>query len=90
MSDNWRDRRHDDRFERHHRRPVHRATCQPREAVYKAERFGLRRAEINRINDRLIVISGRKHGQRLIVGMERFSRNCDIAFVKRNFRGSYR
>lgn len=84
---NWRERRHDDRIRS---RYFDRATCQPREAVYKAQRFGLRNAEINRINRHLIVVSGRKHGQRLIVGMERDSGHCDIAFVKRNFNGLYR
>ena len=75
----------DDWFGRHHDRRFQRATCQPREAVRKAERFGLHRAEINRINNHLIVVSGRKRGQRLVVGMERISRNCEIAFVKRTF-----
>ena len=88
---NWKDpvysRRHDDRLRYKH---FDRAICHPREAIYKAQRFGLRNAEINRINNQLIVVSGRKHGHRLIVGMERFSRNCDIVFVRRNHRDTYR
>jgi hypothetical protein len=78
-----------DKLKFHHKnkRKFSRHICSPGEAVHKARKLGLRRAEINRVNHRLIVVSGRKHGERIVVGMERKSRHCEIAFVRGGHRG---
>lgn len=74
-------------YHRKHRRHSSRNICSPREAVHKVRGLGLRRAEIKRINNRVIVVSGKKRGKRIVVGMERRSRHCDIAFVRGTHRG---
>lgn len=79
-------KRHNHKFNRSGKKHSSRNRCSPREAVHKVRRYGLHRAEIQRINDRLIVVSGRKRGERIMIGMERRSRHCDIAFVRGGHR----
>jgi hypothetical protein len=75
------------KFHRKNKRNLGRHICSPREAVHKVRRFGVRGAEIKRINHRMIVVSGRKYRERIVVGMERRSRHCEIAFVRGGHRG---
>ena len=78
-------RRHGPRFDRPRR---YRNVCTPREAVYKAANFGVRHAHIERVGHRLILVKGRKRGNRVTIGFVRNSRHCDVAFVDRgrNYR----
>lgn len=63
---------------RWHRPPHHARACTPRRAVAKAERLGLRRIHVERVNRRHIHVSGRKWGnQRVIVVFARAPR-CPI------------
>ena len=71
------------------RKRHHRHICSPSVAVQKAMRFGVRHAEIKRINKNLVVVSGRKRGHKLVIGMERRSRHCSIAFVRHQPRHGY-
>ena len=79
-------KRHNHKFSRSGKKHSSRNRCSPREAVHKVRGYGLHRAEIQRINDRMIVVSGRKRGERILIGMERRSRHCDIAFVRGGHR----
>ena len=63
----WRrDRWERDRWER--RGPPR---CSPDRALDKAERMGIRRAEVRRVTDRTIRISGRQYGDRVSVTFAR-------------------
>jgi hypothetical protein len=52
--------------------------CSPREAIGKAYRLGLRRAEIHRISSDVIVVGGHNYGHRARVVFARWSPNCRI------------
>ncbi|MEZ5873093.1 MAG: hypothetical protein R3D32_14880 [Nitratireductor sp.] len=78
----------------HHQRPEYRqhyqygqqyyggyhrySVCEPGEAVYKARSLGLRHAGVERINRRVIVVSGRHRGHWASVVFDRSSRHCRI------------
>jgi hypothetical protein len=64
--------RHWDRWDRWDRR-----TCSPGEAVRKASRMGIHRANVRRVTPRAIVVSGRKHRHHVTVRFGRFG-NCPI------------
>jgi len=55
--------------------------CSPRKAVRKARRKGLRRARVIRVGHRGVVVSGRKWGERVIMGFGRSNR-CPVRFVR--------
>lgn len=58
--------------------------CKPRKAVRKAaNRLGVRRAHIDRVGRRFIIVKGRKRGKRIEVAFERRSPRCEIAWVER-------
>lgn len=78
-----RDRRHFDN-DRHYRRAN---ICQPNEAVREARRNGVHNAQVKRINDRLIIVDGRKRGQKINIAFNRIGGHCDIAWVKKDRRG---
>lgn len=77
---------HDRRW-RHkkHRRHI-RNVCRPGEAVRTARHFGVRRAHVDRIGRRLIIVEGRKRGRYVTIGFYRKGRHCDVAFVDRGPR----
>ncbi|MCB1387325.1 MAG: hypothetical protein KDJ80_15410 [Nitratireductor sp.] len=56
--------------------------CSPGEAVHKARSQGVRHAHVDRVGNRFVVVSGRKHGHGILMGIERRSRHCNIAWVK--------
>lgn len=62
------DRRHD---RRHDRRWEHRRGCSAGEALYKAERMGIRHARVVDIDRRSVDVRGRKHGDRVRVSFAR-------------------
>jgi len=73
------------------RAPRHHGICRPGHAVLKAERRGLRRISVQRVNHRVVVIKGRKHGAKVKVAFYRDSPRCRVAWVKRsNHHGGYR
>ena len=51
-------------------------------ALRKARNMGIRRAHVVRVNHRKIVVAGRRHGNRTIVGFARAPR-CPVRFVRR-------
>ncbi len=71
-----------DRYDRHDHweRPRHRS-CSPRKAVRKARRKGLRHAHVVRVGHRRIIVSGRKWGERVIMGFGN-SKRCPLRFVR--------
>ncbi|MEP1209333.1 MAG: hypothetical protein ABJM29_05450 [Rhizobiaceae bacterium] len=69
---------HHDRWDRPR---YHRNRCSPRKAVRKARRKGLRRAHVIRVGHRGVVVSGRKWGERVIMGFGRNHR-CPVRFVR--------
>ena len=75
---------------RHHKHRGHRNLCRPGEAVYKAERRGVRHARVDRVGERYVVVKGRKRGERVKIGFERRSPRCEIAWVDRSHRHGYR
>ena len=52
--------------------------CQPAQAIEKARSFGLRRPGIERLTRHEIIISGRYHGDRAWLVIDRQSRRCRI------------
>lgn len=75
----WRDRRDHrwhDRRDHRERRDV-RARCSPERALWKAERMGIRRAQVTGVNRNTIVVRGRSHGDRVRVVFGR-SPSCPI------------
>ncbi|MEE9374982.1 MAG: hypothetical protein V3V04_01460 [Rhizobiaceae bacterium] len=63
-------------------RPDYRSNrCNPRKAVRKARRKGLRRAHIVRVNRRGVIVAGRRWGSRVVIGFDR-SRRCNVKFVR--------
>ena len=75
---------------RHKNKHVHRSLCRPGEAVYKAERRGVRHARVERVGKRYVVVKGNKRGHRVKIGFERHSRHCDIAWIDRSRRHGFR
>lgn len=75
---------------RYKKRHGHRNLCRPGEAVYKAERRGVRHARVDRVGKRYVVVKGRKRGHHVKIGFERRSRHCEIAWVDRSRRHGYR
>ncbi len=55
--------------------------CNARKAVRKARRKGLRRARVIRTSHRGVVVSGRKWGERVVMGFGR-SKRCPVRFVR--------
>lgn len=55
--------------------------CNPRKALRKARRNGVRRAYVRRVGHRGVVIAGRKWGDRVIIGFGR-QRSCPVRFVR--------
>ena len=55
--------------------------CRPRRALRKARSRGLRRARIVRVNRRVVVVRGRKWGDRVVVGFQN-RRGCPVRFVR--------
>lgn len=76
------------------RAPRHHGTCRPGRAVRKAERHGLRKVRVQRVNHRVVVVKGRKRGGQVRVAFHRDSPRCNVAWVKRGFghgrHGGYR
>jgi hypothetical protein len=71
-----------DRDGRHHRWDRHdrrwdRQRCTPQRALNKAERIGLRRVALRHVGRNTISVSGRDHGDRVVVTFGR-GRNCPI------------
>ena len=63
-------------------RPRYRVNrCNPRKAVRKARRKGLRRAHVVRVGHRGVIVAGRKWGDRVVVGFGRH-RSCPVRFVR--------
>lgn len=58
------------------------AICHPGKAVWKAERQGVRHARVQRVNHRVVVVKGRKHGSKIKVAFHRDSPRCAVAWVK--------
>jgi hypothetical protein len=56
----------------------HRAICQPRAAIWKAHRIGLRHAGVQRIMPNRIVVAGRHRGHHARIVFDRTSHNCRI------------
>lgn len=56
-------------------------TCNPRRALRKAQRRGIRHAHIRRINGRGVVVAGRKWGERVVIGFANH-RSCPVRFVR--------
>ena len=54
--------------------------CNPRKAVRKAKRRGVRRAHVVRVGKRGVVVAGRKWGERVVIGFGR-KRSCPVRFV---------
>jgi len=52
--------------------------CSPREAVFKARHLGMRGADVQRIDNRTIVVAGRHRGNQARIVFARFSPRCDI------------
>ncbi len=78
----YRDRRYRGDRHWHDRRERSRSRrCTVRKAVRKAHRRGLRRTHVVRAGHRGVVISGRKWGERVIMGFGRH-RSCPIRFVR--------
>ncbi len=69
----------------HYRHQPHRQVCGPRTAMKKAYRLGLKHPRVYRIKERVIVISGYRHGHRKKMVFKRHSRCHLITTV-----GSYR
>ena len=76
--------------QRRHYEPRRHEICHPGKAVYKAEDRGVRRARIDRVGDRFVIVEGRKHGSRVKVAFYRDSPRCEIAWVKRDRHHGYR
>ncbi|MFD0916330.1 hypothetical protein ACFQ14_07930 [Pseudahrensia aquimaris] len=66
------------------RRDRHYRTCSPRKALRKARRNGVRRAHIRRIGHRGVIVSGRKWGERVVMGFGKH-RSCPIRFVRARY-----
>ena len=71
-----------------HKKPRHLDICTPGKAVHKAERKGLRRARIEQVGHRFVLVKGRSGGSRVQVAFYRNSAECKIAWVdrSRNYR----
>ena len=63
---------------RHYDRRIRDRVCQPGEAIHKARRLGLRHAGIERVNHRVVVVSGRHRGHWATIAFDRTSRHCRI------------
>jgi len=74
----WRDRDFHYRGHRRHGGGYGRNVCQPREAVHKAYRIGLRHPQIQRVSRDVIVVAGRNYGHWARVVFARWSPNCRI------------
>lgn len=75
----WDRYRPDDRWDRHwpDERRGYRQRCTPERALDKAERIGLRRVAIRDVTRHTISVSGRDHGDRVVVTFGR-GRHCPI------------
>lgn len=63
-------------------RPRYRSNrCNPRKAVRKARRKGIRNAHVARVGHRGVIVKGRKWGERVTIGFGR-SRHCPVRFVR--------
>ena len=82
-TDQGRDVRVAQRFDRHDRRDYRRYDrgCSPREALRKASRMGINRAGIVRDNRRAVVVDGRKRGRYVSVGFANV-RGCPVIRVR--------
>jgi len=74
----WRDRNFNYRGHRRNGGWHGRNICQPREAVHKAYRIGLRHPQIQRVSRDVIVVAGRNYGHWARVVFARWSPNCRI------------
>ncbi len=54
--------------------------CNPRKALRKARRKGIRRAYIARVSGRGVVVKGRKWGDRVRMGFAN-NRRCSVRFI---------
>jgi len=70
--------------DRHHTKRYR--SCKPRKAVRKARHFGVRRAHIDRVGKRFIIVKGRKRGKRVEVAFKRRSPYCKVAWIERSHR----
>ena len=70
-----------DRRDRWDRADYRRNSCNPRKAVRKARRKGIRHAHVVRVNRRGVLVAGRKWGDRVLIGFDR-SRRCQVRFVR--------
>lgn len=75
---------HGDRHYRHHRR-----MCRPGRAVHKAEHRGVRHARVDRVNNRFVIVKGRKRGNKIKIAFYRDGPRCEIAWVKRKHRRNH-
>ena len=64
-----------------HRGRGFRNKCRPGRALRKARSRGLRRARLVRLNRRVVVVRGRKWGDRVTVGFAN-RRGCPVRFVR--------
>lgn len=73
---------HKDLYVSHrHKKYRHYNICTPGKAVHKAERKGLRRARIEHVGHKYILVKGRGGGGRVQVAFYRNSPKCKIAWV---------
>lgn len=74
-----------------HKNRRHISICKPRKALRKARDIGVRRAHIERVGRKFIIIKGRKRGSQVKVAFERRGRRCNIAWVDRtpNYYGGH-
>jgi hypothetical protein len=56
--------------------------CEPRQAVHKASRLGMRRPGIRRVTRSEIVVAGHNYGRRALVVFDRFSPHCRIVSAR--------
>lgn len=76
-------RRHGKTIRKHHKPRRHYAVCQPGKALHKARDIGVRRAHVDRVGHKYIIVKGRKRGSQVKVAFERRSRRCNVAWVDR-------
>jgi hypothetical protein len=74
----WDHRDHRDNRDLRRGRPDFRNICQPREALWKASRLGMRRADIQRVLPRNIIVTGWRHGHHARIVFDRTSRHCRV------------
>lgn len=75
-------RRHGQGYYKHKNRR-HASVCKPRKALRKARDFGVRRAHVDRVGRRFIIVKGHKRGSQVKVAFERRGRRCNIAWIDR-------